>query len=254
MAETEWPVETAEDRLADDDGAWFWADVALFEYLPMIQPTGFVTYCALRRYAGGREVAWPGIRRLGLELGFARNTIRAALQRLVDADLLRIEPRQRPNGSRASHLYRMPRIKISPGWVNYRPRGVGQPLTPGVGQMLVPPEEKHHSEERQQEEERAPRARRKKIAPPPDLDAGCPLDVVAWAKAELGWDDRTIAYWHAEFVDAVRAGKVALGRDPVASLRNSFRRQVGKPVPRRPTASAAPGTGSLAQRILSGRG
>ena len=70
---------------------------------------------------------------------------------------------------------------------------------------------------------------------PAELEASCPLDVAAWAKREIGWDDYAVAYWHREFIEAVHAHKIK----PAAStegwrqaLQNSLRRQVGKRVPR----------------------
>lgn len=87
------------------------------------------------------------------------------------------------------------------------------------------------------------RRRARPIPLPPELESAPTLDVIAWAARELGMDRRGVMYWHAEWVDALKAGRVKPSPSLdgyIASLRQSLRRQIGKPVPQAAAAPPAP--------------
>jgi len=79
--------------------------------------------------------------------------------------------------------------------------------------------------------------------------AGPSEEVVRWAEEKLSLRAEAVRFWHAEFCDAVRAGRFArLPRDLEAALRNSLTRNWTRQIPQ--TAPA----GSMRALILGGGG
>ena len=62
-------------------------------------------YMYLRDRANKDGECWPGIRRIGTELGMSRNTVIRALNDLVAAGYVTKEHRTRDNGGNTSNLY-----------------------------------------------------------------------------------------------------------------------------------------------------
>ena len=51
------------------------------------------------------NVTWPGLNTIARDLSLSRNTVKRAIQDLVDADLVRKEAHYRQNGSATSNRY-----------------------------------------------------------------------------------------------------------------------------------------------------
>ena len=78
---------------------WFHVDNDIIDhYGAAIGATGIAVYCALARYADRDGRAFPSHKRLSENLGIARNTLRAALRKLEEVELITITPQKDANG------------------------------------------------------------------------------------------------------------------------------------------------------------
>jgi len=53
------------------------------------------------------RICWPGIKRIGSDLGISRSTVKRALKDLDKAGYIRIDAEHRDNGSLTSNRYRI---------------------------------------------------------------------------------------------------------------------------------------------------
>jgi hypothetical protein len=125
---------------------------------------------------------------------------------------------------------------IDPPVGSGEPRGEGLEApggrVPRPPQPSVKPSSKPETRAREQRQETKTR--------PHPLPKGFALSstTIEWARDRLSMPAAAVRYWFEEFVDAARAGKFKPMIDWEAALRNSLRRQVGKPVPATARAGA----------------
>ena len=123
---------------------WFHVDNDIIDhYGSVIGATGIAVYCALARYADRDGRAFPSHKRLSENLGIARNTLRAALRKLEEVELITITPQKDANGvTNGTTIYTLC-VVAQPNAAYTRKGGSnadppGSNADPGGGQMLTP--------------------------------------------------------------------------------------------------------------------
>jgi len=123
---------------------WFHVDNDIIDhYGAAIGATGIAVYCALARYADRDGRAFPSHKRLSENLGIARNTLRAALRKLEEVELITITPQKDANGvTNGTTIYTLC-VVAQPNAAYTRKGGSnadppGSNADPGGGQMLTP--------------------------------------------------------------------------------------------------------------------
>lgn len=96
-------------------------------WLVELTPDELAVAIAIASHADRRGDAWPSSRRLSQLTGLSRPTIRKAISRLVEQQILTVTQRQRTDGGHTSHLYRI-----------HRP-SEGDPQPPSPGQETDQP-------------------------------------------------------------------------------------------------------------------
>lgn len=73
---------------------------------------------ALHSYCGSKDHCWPSVKTLAASCGASTRTVQRAIKCLVKCGIVCVEPRQRPNGSHTSNVYRFtlspPPDKVTP--------------------------------------------------------------------------------------------------------------------------------------------
>ena len=110
----------------------FWADNEILDvYAAQIGIFGFAVYMAIVRFTDNHGVARPSVATLAKRLAVSETTIRKAVDILVQADLLRIEPQTRERDGHTSYLsnrYIICSVPKDPGYLTTggtSPREVG---------------------------------------------------------------------------------------------------------------------------------
>lgn len=91
---------------------------------------------ALHGYCGSKCYCWPSVKTLALASGASARTVQRAVKKLVEAGVITVEVRMRPNGSHTSNIYRFelslppsdvtpPEDKTNPKDSNHAARGDG---------------------------------------------------------------------------------------------------------------------------------
>ena len=123
---------------------WFHVDNDIIDhYGSVIGATGIAVYCALARYADRDGRAFPSHKRLSENLGIARNTLRAALRKLEEVELITITPQKDANGvTNGTTIYTLC-VVAQPNAAYTRKGGSafdppGSAIDPGGGELLTP--------------------------------------------------------------------------------------------------------------------
>lgn len=120
------------------------------KYLSRLEALAYITLC---RFAGARKEAWPSYGTMANLMGASRSSVIRAIQSLVDRGLVKVQSRERENGSSTSNLYLITDIQkdtykqtssienetgggvvATPGWCRGDTRG---------SVVATPPEEEH---------------------------------------------------------------------------------------------------------------
>src|SRR3990167_4089174 len=80
-------------------------NVVIDEYLAKIGPYAFAVYCYLVRRAGQMCSSYPSIPRIAKDCGMNEKTVRGALQKLTDENLIAVKIRYSDHGDRDSNRY-----------------------------------------------------------------------------------------------------------------------------------------------------
>lgn len=86
---------------------WFWLDnVFMDEYAAKIGPVAVCVYAALARHCDKERRCFPSFKHLARECGLARTSVQSAINRLVEHQLIRVEPRRnQTNDAIISNVY-----------------------------------------------------------------------------------------------------------------------------------------------------
>ena len=99
--------------------------------LPEIGLAAMAVYLVLRRRCNGEGLCWPAVPTIAQEAGVTSRTVRRAVQRLVGASLLEVEPRHDQRGVAVSNHYRvLPHIPRKQADTNDRVGGHKRPHPP----------------------------------------------------------------------------------------------------------------------------
>jgi hypothetical protein len=130
----------------DDDAALYgatqvgpWAAVPTWVLTLGLTGTELAVYVALRSFADRDGAARPYIRTLMVRAGVSRSTVKRALDRFRDLQLIRTRQRTTTAGAVAGLDYWLRDVPVIHRWVQGEPTpvqgepGVGSPVEPGVG-------------------------------------------------------------------------------------------------------------------------
>jgi hypothetical protein len=140
-------------------------DNAFFdEHAAKLGPFAFTVYCCLRRHL---PQVWPSYLRIAKETGMSRRSAIAAVARLAEAGLVRVEPRRSDYGNPASNRY------LLPGVVQEMHHPVQEMHQGGAGDALGVVQEMHQGgagdapEEEQEKKTKEKKTEVKKTNTPP---------------------------------------------------------------------------------------